>query len=224
MALQAGGLRRARLIALNVFQELQVHLNPTSLKIEKAATVAQPAQPASPAGSAPVFVNTHTRKLTASIMFDAWSSQRDVAADVALLQSWLNPTALSLLAQAPEPPIVQLEWNEVSGFPGYLKRANADYTLFAPEGRPLRAKVEIEIAELPDEPPRQNPTSGSEPGSRTRIVRERDTLQSLAWTEYRDTRLWRALALANGIADPLRIEPGTRLAVPPLGRAQELAA
>ncbi len=224
MSLGAGGLRKARFTCQETGEQLAVHLNPVELTIAKGTTVSQPFQPAAAAGATPVFVNTHTRTLTAELTLDAWSSKRDVAADAAMIQTWLNPTARSLRANVPQPAVVQLEWNQATTFPGYLKKADVTYSLFAAGGAPLRAKVRIELVELPETPPRTNPTSGGEPGSRTRIVRQGDTLQSLAWAEYRDTRLWRALAIANGVADPLRIEAGTRFSIPPLARARELAA
>ena len=42
-----------------------------------------------------------------------------------------------------------------------------------------------------------------------------DSLASIAYREYGAPAYWRALAEANGIDDPLRLRPGTRLLVPP---------
>ena len=43
---------------------------------------------------------------------------------------------------------------------------------------------------------------------------EGDSLASVAFHEYGNPTMWRALAEANGIDDPLRVRPGTRLLVP----------
>ena len=41
-----------------------------------------------------------------------------------------------------------------------------------------------------------------------------DRLDLIAHHEYADASMWRLIAEANGIADPLRIKPGQRLIVP----------
>ena len=47
-----------------------------------------------------------------------------------------------------------------------------------------------------------------------RVVRQGDTLASIAYQEYGDSTLWRAIALANDIDDPLRLPTGLELRVP----------
>jgi nucleoid-associated protein YgaU len=42
-----------------------------------------------------------------------------------------------------------------------------------------------------------------------------DTLAAVAFREYGDATLWRAIADANLIDDPLRVRPGTELLIPP---------
>jgi nucleoid-associated protein YgaU len=46
-----------------------------------------------------------------------------------------------------------------------------------------------------------------------------DSLASIAYDEYEDARLWRALAEANHLDDPMRLPPGTELLVPPPAEA-----
>jgi nucleoid-associated protein YgaU len=43
-----------------------------------------------------------------------------------------------------------------------------------------------------------------------------ETLSDIAAELYRDPTQWRPIAIANGIADPLSIEPGQALRVPAL--------
>lgn len=215
------GLRKARFVCRELGEELEVHFNPTQLTIQKGVVVARPHQRGAPTGSETEYLNTHTRSLDFMVVLDHWSSKRDVAQDVAMLQNWLNPTQASRDAHRPAPATIEFDWNGPSTFPGYLNSANATYTLFDAGGTPLRASVTISIQELPEPAPAQNPTSGSEPGYRTRLLRDGDTLQSVAYAEYRDAGLWRALARSNGIHDPLRLRPGTRMQVPPIARARE---
>jgi nucleoid-associated protein YgaU len=48
------------------------------------------------------------------------------------------------------------------------------------------------------------------------VVRDGDSLQSVAHNAYGDPTLWRRIAEANGIDDPLSIPRGTVLSIPTL--------
>src|SRR5438067_92339 len=69
---------------------------------------------------------------------------------------------------------------------------------------------------------RENPTSGAILGRSSRLVGDGDSLHSIAFQEYGDPTLWRALALFNEVDDPLRVPPGTSLLIPAPGEAQEI--
>jgi nucleoid-associated protein YgaU len=59
-----------------------------------------------------------------------------------------------------------------------------------------------------------NPTSRGVPGRTSVLIRAADSLPSVALSCYGDASLWRDLAEANGLDDPLRVRPGTVLLVP----------
>ena len=84
----------------------------------------------------------------------------------------------------------------------------------APDGTPIRATCTVALEEMPGEPPRQNPTSGSPAARATYTVVAGDTLASIAYAEYGDPRLWRPLAAFNGIDDPMRVPIGSTVLVP----------
>ncbi len=86
---------------------------------------------------------------------------------------------------------------------------------------PFRALVSVAMEEMPGEPFRQNPTSGSADVRRMHRTVAGDTLASVAYAEYGDPTQWRALAAYNGIDDPLRLRTGTTLLLP---APEELAA
>lgn len=48
-----------------------------------------------------------------------------------------------------------------------------------------------------------------------RIFRAGDTLSGIAHQVYGDWRLWRLIADRSAIVDPRKVEPGTRLLIPP---------
>jgi hypothetical protein len=56
--------------------------------------------------------------------------------------------------------------------------------------------------------------------ARRRVVHEHDTLESIAYDEYGDPTLWRALAIVNDIDDPLQLAIDSTLDVPALPEAK----
>jgi nucleoid-associated protein YgaU len=71
------------------------------------------------------------------------------------------------------------------------------------------------LQELPTQKGKTNPTSGALDSTASHRVVAGDTLQSIAWAEYQDPNLWRHLAAANGIDDPLRLREGDMVLIPP---------
>ncbi len=93
------------------------------------------------------------------------------------------------------------------------------YVLFAPNGDPTRAFVDLELLQFaPTAPPgqAQNPTTRGTAGLRSHIVQDGDSLHSIAYESYGDATRWRKIAEANGIDNPLRLGRGTSLTIPRL--------
>jgi nucleoid-associated protein YgaU len=111
----------------------------------------------------------------------------------------------------------------LQSFQGFLKTVNARYTMFRHDGTPIRATATITLEEAPIETPGQNPTSGALEGRRGHVVTEGETLQSIAYDQYRRPALWRGLAVFNDIDDPLRLAPGSQLLIPTITEATRLA-
>jgi hypothetical protein len=114
------------------------------------------------------------------------------------------------------PPVCLFEWKDVR-FTGVVTSLKEKYTLFAESGTILRARVtlslksyeavEVQLREMRLQSPDR---------TRVRVVREGDTLASIASEAYGDPRLWRHLAAENGIERPRFLRPGTPLRIPSL--------
>ena len=184
------------------------------------------ATPVAGAATAPTpeFVGTKARTLRMKLLFDAWAvGADDVSSYVDQLIDWTNPSANSIAQDQPSPPILAFTWGQNATFDAYLATVDAQYTMFSPEGKPLRANVTVTLVEVPNEPGRQNPTSGGRPGHRTALVAAGDSLHSIAFREYGHPRLWRGIAASNGIDDPLRVSIGSLLLIPPREEAERLS-
>jgi nucleoid-associated protein YgaU len=96
-----------------------------------------------------------------------------------------------------------------------VETVSEELTLFSPGGVPLRAKLNVTfreawtIEEQLAETPRHS-------GDRTkvRVLASGQTLSHLAWQEYGDPAMWRAIAEANDVLNPRLVAAGQRLEVP----------
>jgi LysM repeat protein len=116
---------------------------------------------------------------------------------------------------APRPPSCHLLWGSYQSFTAVLQSIELQYTYFASDGTPLRAKAKLSLKQLDDDPKAlQNPTSSTPRPHRVHISLPGETLDRIAWKYYGDSNRWRQLAEVNGVTDPLALEPGTSLLVP----------
>jgi len=206
-------------------KELRFTFNPSEYTVAKSATWNRPqAKDAKKAGR-PEFQGANAQTLQMEIFLDD-SETGDVAKAIATLFDWVKPTDSSVKKKKPQPPILTFIWGTnpaLDGFQAYLKSISAKYTLFKPDGTPVRATANITLEEAPPDKKKQNPTSGAIQGRSVHVVREGDSLTSIAYQEFDDPGAWRGLAAFNGIDDPLRVKPGARILIPTMDEALRLA-
>jgi hypothetical protein len=220
-----GPLQRARIVPRDGSTPLECHYNPSTMTLAKSARWKFDRNRNAPVVAPPEFIGSDPQVLTTDLLFDAFEgSSRSVVKAVDRLISWTCPTRESRDRNTPQPPLLVLHWGEQTYGPGFLKSVSVKYSLFDASGEPLRATASISISEVPVTPPGTNPTSGGGPGRRSAVTQAGDTLAALAYREYGDPNLWRAIAEVNGIDDPSRIPAGTALLVPPLAEAGRLSA
>jgi nucleoid-associated protein YgaU len=195
--------------------KIAFQFNPKELAISKSAKwERKPARGAKRSGP-PEFGGAEPAKLTLEMFFDASFEHDDsVVASVEKLLSCCVPTDQSIANKKETPPLVVLRWGSVTAFAAYISSVSVKYSLFAPDGTPIRATCSVTMEEMPGVLAGQNPTSGALETRRVHTVVTGDTLASVAYREYGDPTMWRVIAAANGIDDPLRIPAGTALQVP----------
>jgi nucleoid-associated protein YgaU len=155
------------------------------------------------------------RELSLELFFDVTESTdedpdvRDETDDIVRL------TRIMRDKSKPRPPICTVDWGgattEDFPFKGLVSSLAQRFTLFHESGRPLRATLTVTFTEFLS---RTDDLLETDPELTTRTVRRGDTLASIAWEVYRDPAAWRVIAVANGITDPFRVLPGTKLTLP----------
>ena len=207
---------------------LEFMYNPAELTTAKSANWNRPQQKGASSAGKPQFTGAGPQTVQMEIWFDAWDAKdADVTKSIKTLFEWTRPTPSSITKKLPRPPVLRFEWGAnrvLADLKAFLKTVNAKYVLFKPDGTPLRASATISLEEVPEDPPKQNPTSGARESRRSHLVGAGDSLHAVAFREYGDPNLWRGVAAFNGIDDPLRVAPGTRILVPTADEARRLAA
>jgi hypothetical protein len=103
-----------------------------------------------------------------------------------------------------------------NAFKCIVESVKQKFTLFSPEGVPLRATLTVTLREyrtLDEQFKQLNPTSPDR--THSHVIQSSDTLAGIAARFYQRSGEWRSIAAANGIADPRRLTPGAFLTIPP---------
>lgn len=197
------------------YDKIEFQFNPKDLSVSKAAKWTRNAQKNSPNSGVPEFGGPEPCKLTLEMFLDASDTHDDfVVKTVEKLFSCLVPTRESHRNKKPSPPWVVFHWGNMSFFTAYVHSVSVKYTLFTAGGMPIRGTATVNLEEISKVPKGQNPTSGALLAHRMHTVLSGDTLASIAWHEYGDPTMWREIATANRIDNPMRLRAGSSLLVP----------
>ena len=115
-----------------------------------------------------------------------------------------------------EPNHVRLLWGSFIFF-GRLESMSVDYTLFKPNGHPLRAKVKLAFVGFMSKEEELLRANRSSPDLTHQVeVKAGDTLPLLCYRIYKDSSYYTAVARVNDIIDFRNLKPGVKLQFPPL--------
>ncbi|MDW3211150.1 MAG: LysM peptidoglycan-binding domain-containing protein [Reichenbachiella sp.] len=112
------------------------------------------------------------------------------------------------------PNFLKLIWGKAMLFKCRLTTMKINYTLFKPDGSPLRAKVSVTFKEF------QNPSEAMEDNSpdmtHVKTVIAGEQLPALTYDVYQDESQMLMVAEHNKLDTLMHIKPGTKLYFPPL--------
>lgn len=107
-------------------------------------------------------------------------------------------------------PVVRVSWGTLQ-FVGRVKKMDVTYTLFAPNGVPLRATVKLGFIG-PDTPRAASAGTVPQAATMTRQIQvSASTLAQLCFTEYADPGRDQAVARANALTSIRNLPPGQKL-------------
>lgn len=201
--------------------KVPVMFNPEEYTVSRDVNYAHTAVPGL---SAPIvqFVNGNAQTLEMELFLDTYEQHREsnrvinqAGADVrALVRSVTDLMNVEPTTHAP--PVLLFTWASLS-FTCVLARASQRFVMFLPDGTPVRAHVQVTFSEFRNvDLEAKEIKRETADYSKLHVVRQGETLTTIAAAQYGDARLWRPIALRNGIDDPRALRAGRRLLVPQL--------
>ncbi len=163
------------------------------------------------------FEKAGPQTLKLNLVFDTYESDEDVSLTTNRLWKLMESKTRkegNRTRKVP-PPEVAFEWG-VFRFVAVITAMTQKFTLFKPDGTPVRASIEVTFTQHKDleDYPRQNPTSGGGDIERVWRVTAGDRIDTIAYAVYGDASRWRAIADYNDIDDPLTLRAGQQLIIP----------
>lgn len=198
---------------------IEAQFNPAEYTRAKAAQIGEIAIPGI---DSPIlqFIRGQNEKLTLELFFDTTASGMNIGAvDVQTLTRSIYQL-VKIQPKTHAPPRILVSWGRGLAFKAIVESVQQKFTLFSPEGVPLRAMVSVTFREYKTLEEQLSELNLQSPDvTRQRVVRRGDTLARIAAEEYDDPREWRRIATANQLDNPRNLAPGTVLEVPPLERS-----
>ena len=203
-------LEKAVITNLDTNKEIEVLFNPKEYVIEKKTPWAE--QNVFGMDSPPVqFTIGERKRLSMELFFDTSEEKSDVRSYTGKMEE-----LMVVNAQEHRPPLLRFSWGTLS-FDCVLEDMVQRYTLFTNDGTPLRAILKVVFKEYATAATQlSNTRRESADHTKRLVVREGESLASLAAREYNDAGKWRVIADANNIDDPENIASGTIVELPPL--------
>jgi len=200
--------------------------NPEEFTVEKSN---QFAEVNIPGLSSPVFqfVRGNARSVSLELFFDTYENKifKDVRLFTDRITGWDAGSMFSGLPDAAKglmdidsdlhaPPICLFVWGTFI-FQCIIERVSKRFTMFLPEGIPVRATLNVTLKEYREVDVQVKELDLlSSDLTKSWLVKQGDTLWAIAAKEYGSPADWRLIADANRIDNPRLLEPGKELVIP----------
>ena len=198
--------------------------NPKELSIEKSNQYSEVNIPGLPS---PIvqFVRGNARSVTMDLFFDTYEQGKDVRIHTDQITGWDAGSMYSRLPNEKKglkekdsdlhaPPVCIFIWGAFT-FQCIIERVSKRFTMFLPEGIPVRATLSVTLKEYREVDVQVKDISlQSSDLTKRWVVTQGDSLWSIAAKEYGNPGDWRLIAEANRIENPRTLIPGEELVVP----------
>jgi hypothetical protein len=171
------------------------------------------------------FGGGNARTVTMDLFFDTYEQGIDVRLFTDRITGWDAGIMFSKLPEAAKglmdidsdlhaPPICIFVWGAFI-FQCVIEKVTKRFTMFLPEGIPVRATLNVilkECREVKEKVIETNKKSADL--TKSWVVTQGDSLWAIAAKEYGSPEDWRQIAKKNNIENPRILNPGQRLVIP----------
>ena len=218
-AAASGEITKATLTHMESNESVGVMFNPTEYSMSKSNSW----DPVKIVGSnipRLEFTSGGSTELSLELLFDTYESGVDVRDHTNKIykMTQIDSSTVDSATGIGRPPRVLFSWGRVFNFAAVITSFSINYTLFLSDGKPVRARVSLSLQECEDSSQQspQNPTTQGTIGNKIHIVKPGDTLDRIAYQEYKKSSAWRFIADTNNLDNPRDLRPGQALAIRPL--------
>jgi nucleoid-associated protein YgaU len=168
------------------------------------------------------YTGAEPATLTIDLLFDTYDTPEPEESKKSVKTGYtdklLHLTTVETHGDKHRPPVCRLQWGDQGiFFQGVLQQLETSFSMFTAAGLPVRATARCTFKEwLPNAKDMQKQKLQSADVAKVWVVKRGQSLSAIASLEYGDPLVWRIIADANGIDNPLALPPGTRLMLPPL--------
>ena len=170
-------------------------------------------------GASPSFNRVCQETVSFELIVDATGvipTDDSIANGVADVIERFKTMSVNVKGAIHQPKYLKLSWAQLQ-FQCVLSKLNVTYTLFRPDGTPLRAKLAVTFISFSTEEVLGKQSNLQSPDMTHLVtVLAGDTLPGLCYRIYGDSQYYLGVAAVNRLVDFRRLAPGTQLTFPPL--------
>lgn len=185
-------LEKAKIVIQETQDVIQAMYNPTELTLGKTVHVQGD-------GAYIQFQRVSDDDLTVALFFDSSDARTDIRDVTNRLVALTQPSMGTGVRK--EPPVVVFTWAGAL-FTGVVTKLSQKFTMFLSSGVPVRAEVTVTFKSVLTEQ-QDLEARGYFNCRRLWTVQEGDRLYLIAQKALGDAALWRQIAIANDIYDPI---------------------
>lgn len=212
----SSGLKKAYIQVLDAQgktkDEIPVLFNPGEYSMEKSNEFANINIPGL---ESPLlqFVRGGLETLTMDLFFDTYTYEKSIDVRKTYTDKIVN--LLKIDSDLHAPPVLKFVWGSLD-FTCVLSKVSKKFTMFRPDGKPVRATLGVTFNEFKTEKSTKEKPLQSRDRTKHRILKDGDSLWLIAAEEYGDPAMWRDIARANKIDNPRILKTGRGIVIPPV--------
>lgn len=216
MPITKGGLVPAKLINLNTGEEVNFMFNPNEYTLTKSNTWEAKPQKGKNI-PAQEFKQGGVQSLKLQLRFDTYADGADVRlhTDMIWKMAAIDETQKDANSDKSRPPLVAFQWGKLY-FTAVIKSISQKFTLFLPDGTPVRTTVDLTLDQAEDTTDFQPQPVASEPAATPQVVTSDSSqrIDHVAASQTGSASNQRAVAEASNVDNPKKVPNGTSLTVP----------